>query len=111
MHAVIWSSVVYELYGGGEGEQALEGALSGSLVSHQYVQVVAVVVLLRHPQRQHLLVQKQSAQALLAGLSLLFELPLPEGFLLKLTLLGTFLQGGERKVRDDAGIRIEALRR
>lgn len=84
---------------GWRGEQALEGALIGSLVSHQYVQVVAVVVLLRHPQRQHLLVQKQSAQALLAGLSLLFQLPLPEGFLLKLTLLGAFLKDGERKVQ------------
>lgn len=51
-----------------------------------------MVILLRHSHRQHLLVQKQSAQTFLAGLSLLFQLPLPEGFLLKLALLGTFLK-------------------
>lgn len=84
MHAVIWISGVYKLCGSGAG---VEGALIDSLVSHQYVQIVAVVVLLRHSQRQHLLVQKQSTQALLAGLSLLFQLPLPEGFLLELALL------------------------
>lgn len=65
----------------------IEGALIDSLVSHQYVQVVTVVILLRHPERQHLLIQKQSAQVLLASLPLLFQLPLPEGFLLELTLL------------------------
>lgn len=39
----------------------IEGALIDSLVSHQYVQVITVVILLRHSQGQHLLVQKQSA--------------------------------------------------
>ncbi len=91
MHAVTWISTVDKLYGSGE-RAGVEGALIDSLVSHQYVQVVTVVVLLRHSQRQHLLVQKQSAQSLLAGLPLLFQLPLPEGFLLKLALLGTFLK-------------------
>lgn len=56
-------------------------------MSHEYVQVVAVIVLLRHPQRQHLLVQEQAAQALFARLPLLFQLPLAEGFLLELPLL------------------------
>lgn len=56
-----------------------------------------MVVLLRHPQRQHLLVQKQSTQSLLAGLSLLFQLPLPQGFLLKLALLGAFLEDEKRE--------------
>lgn len=95
MHAVIWISVVYKLYGSGWG--GVEGALIDSLVSHQYVQVVAVVILLRHSQRQHLLVQKQSTQTLLASLPLLFQLPLPEGFLLKLTLLWSFLIDRERE--------------
>lgn len=54
------------------GEWGVEGALSDSLVSHQYVQVVPVIVLLRHPKWQHLLVQKQTAQVLLASLPLLF---------------------------------------
>lgn len=50
MHAVIWISVVYKLYGSGE-RAGVEGALIDSLVSHQYVQVVTVVVLLCHSQR------------------------------------------------------------
>ena len=45
-----------------------------------------MIVLLGHPQRQHLLVQEQPAQALLASLPLLFQLPLAEGFLLELAL-------------------------
>lgn len=53
-------------------ERGVEGALSDSSVSHQYVQVVPAVVLLGHPKRQHLLVQKQAAQVLLASLPLLF---------------------------------------
>lgn len=61
-------------------------------MSHQYVQVVPAVVLLRHPQRQHLLVQEQSAQVLLAGLALLLQLPLPQSLLLELALLGAFFR-------------------
>lgn len=70
----------------------------GSQVSHQYVQVVTVVILLRHSQGQHLLVQKQSAQALFASLPLLFELPLPKRFLLELTLLRSFLKDRRSKM-------------
>lgn len=65
----------------------VEGALTDSLLSHQYVQVVGVVVLLRYPQGQHLLVQEESAQTLFAGLSLLLQLTFSERLLLKLTLL------------------------
>lgn len=69
----------------------VEGALIGSLVSHEDIQVVHTVVLLSDPQRQHLLVQEQAAQALLAGLTLLLQLPLAHGFLLQLPLLGALL--------------------
>ena len=66
----------------------LEGALIGSLVSHQHVQVVTdTVLLLGDPQRQHLLVQEEATQVLLAGLPLLLELPLALGLLLELALL------------------------
>lgn len=69
----------------------VEGALNDSLVSHQYVQVVAVVVLLCHTQGENLFVQEQAAQSLLAGLALLFQLSFAQGFLLKFALLGAFL--------------------
>lgn len=69
------------------GARGVEGALIGSLPSHQYVQVVGVVVLLGDPQRQHLLVEEESAQALLAGLPLLLQLPLAQRLLLQLPLL------------------------
>lgn len=71
----------------------VEGALIGSLPSHQYVQVVDVVVLLGDPQRQHLLVEEESAQALLAGLPLLLQLPLAQRLLLQLPLLRSLLEG------------------
>lgn len=60
-----------------------------------------MVVLLCHTERQHLLVQEQAAQALLAGLPLLLQLPLAKGFLLELPLLGSFLKGEEQ--RSDPG--------
>lgn len=44
-------SAVYKLYGNGQVVGAdIEGALIDSLVSHQYVQVITVVVLFCHPQ-------------------------------------------------------------
>lgn len=82
----------------------VEGALIGSLLSHQYVQVVgALVVLLGDPQRQHLLVQEESAQALLAGLPLLLQLPLAQRLLLELPLLRPLLSGWRE--RDGGGVR------
>lgn len=75
------------------GARGVEGALIGSLLSHQYVQVVGVVVLLGDPQRQHLLVEEESAQTLLAGLPLLLQLPLAQCLLLQLPLLRSLLEG------------------
>lgn len=83
----------------GGGWWGIEGALVVSLVSHQYVQVVAAVILLSHPQRQHLLVQEQPAQVLLAGLPLLLQLPLAQSLLLELPLLGALLTERERDLR------------
>lgn len=79
----------------------VEGALTDSLLSHQYVQVVGVVVLLRYPQGQHLLVQEESAQTLFAGLPLLLQLTFSERLLLKLTLLWAFLKRWWRQVSSD----------
>lgn len=78
----------YKLCGRARG---VEGALIGSLLSHQYVQVVDVVVLLGDPQRQHLLVQEESAEPLFAGLPLLLQLPLAQRLLLELPLLRSLL--------------------
>lgn len=77
--------------GGGE---AVEGAPIASLLSHEHVQhVVGVVVLLGDPQRQHLLVEEEAAEPLLARLPLLLQLPLAQRLLLELPLLRPLLQG------------------
>lgn len=50
-----------------------------------------MVVLLGDPQRQHLLVQEESAEPLLAGLPLLLQLTLAQRLLLELPLLRSLL--------------------
>lgn len=97
------------------GARGVEGALIGSLPSHQYVQVVDVVVLLGDPQRQHLLVEEQSAQTLLAGLPLLLQLPLAQRLLLQLPLLRSLLEGqreggGGSGAESDQSLRVPTAR-
>ena len=65
----------------------VEGALIGSLVSHEHVKVIPVVLLLVDAERQDLLVKEEATQTLLPCLSLLLELTLPQGLLLELSLL------------------------
>lgn len=91
-----------ELCGGARG---VEGALIGSLLSHQYVQVVGLGVLLGDPQRQHLLVQEESAQTLLAGLPLFLQLPLAQRLLLELPLLRTLLSGQRKRGAESERVR------